>query len=83
MENADPTLFSFAKVQCSLFGHKLRVSKNITDHVHEYECKTCGMEMTDTADGLLAKLTPRFKETNAYLAQIHRRRRKVFFAEAS
>ncbi|WP_262490116.1 hypothetical protein [Gramella sp. MAR_2010_147] len=41
------------------------------------------MEMTDTADGLLARLTPKFKETNAYLAKIHKKRRRVFIAKAS
>jgi len=83
MEKANPSLFSFAKVHCSLFGHKLRVSKNITNHVHEYKCRKCGMEMTDTADGLLARLTPKFKETNEYLAKIHKRRRRVYFSKAS
>ncbi|WP_300433898.1 DUF1660 family phage protein [Christiangramia sp.] len=83
MKKLTPTLFSFAKVYCNLFGHKLRVSKNITNHVHEYTCKKCGMEMTDTADGLLARLTPRFKETNRYLAKIHEKRKRVFFAKAS
>lgn len=83
MKNEYPTSLSLAKVYCGIFGHKLRVSKNITNHVHEYKCKKCGMEMTDTADGLLARLTPRFKETNAYLAQIHKRRKGVFLAKAS
>lgn len=83
MKTHNPTKFSFAKSLCSIFGHKLCVSKNITDHVHEYRCKKCGMEMTDTADGLLARLTPKFKETNAYLAKIHRKRKSVFFAKAS
>ena len=83
MKNEHPTSLSLARVFCSIFGHKLRVSKNITNHVHEYKCKKCGMEMTDTADGLLARLTPRFKETNAYLAHIHKRRKHVFMAKAS
>ena len=83
MKKSNPTKFSLGKVYYSIFGHKLRVSKNITNHVNEYRCKKCGMEMTDTADGLLARLTPKFKETNAYLAKIHKRRKKVFFAKAS
>ncbi len=84
MKKRNPNLFSFAKVFCSIFGHKLRVSKNVTDHIHEYECAKCGMEMTDTANGFLARLTPKFKETNDYLAKIHRRRRKrKSFAQAS
>lgn len=83
MRKNNPALFSLAKVYCGVFGHKLRVSKSITNHVHEYRCKKCGMEMTDTADGLLARLTPKFKETNAYLAKIHQRRKRVFLAKAS
>lgn len=83
MKNQHPTLFSLAKVYCNIFGHKLKVSKNITNHVHEYKCAKCGMEMTDTADGLLARLTPKFKETNAYIAKIHQRRKRRLYAKAS
>ena len=83
MKKEHPTSFSFAKVYCKIFGHELKVSKNITNHVHEYQCSKCGMEMTDTADGFLARLTPKFKETNAYLAKIHRRRKRLFLAKAS
>ncbi|MFD1094373.1 hypothetical protein [Salegentibacter chungangensis] len=83
MKKRNPKLFSFAKVYCNIFGHKLRVSKNITDHVHEYTCAKCGMEMTDTANGLLARLTPKFKETNAYIAKIHKRRKRRMYAKAS
>jgi len=83
MKKSNPTLFSFAKVYCNIFGHKLRVSKDITNHVHEYQCKKCGVEMTDTADGLLARLTPKFKETNRYLAKIHQKRKRALMAKAS
>ncbi|MDT0691181.1 hypothetical protein RM549_15405 [Salegentibacter sp. F188] len=85
MKNSNPKLFSFSKVFCSIFGHQLKVSKNVTEHIHEYQCAKCGMEMTDTANGFLARLTPKFKETNNYLAKIHqkRRNRKNLFAEAS
>jgi hypothetical protein len=76
MKNLNPRLFSFAKVYCNIFGHTLKVSKNVTNHIHEYECAKCGMEMTDTANGLIARLTPKFKETNNYLAKIHQRRRR-------
>jgi DNA-directed RNA polymerase subunit RPC12/RpoP len=83
MRKKDPTFLAFGKVLCSLFGHKFTVSKNVTDHIHEYRCTNCGMEMTDTANGLLARLTPKFKETNEYLAKIHKRRKNRCFAEAS
>lgn len=83
MNHKRPTSFSISQVYCRIFGHHLKVSKNITNHVHEYKCSKCGMEMTDTADGLLARLTPKFKETNEYLAKIHKRRKRVFYAKAS
>ncbi|MCP9199454.1 hypothetical protein MKO06_06025 [Gramella sp. GC03-9] len=83
MKEIQPALFSLGKVFCNIFGHKLKVSKNITNHVHEYKCAKCGMEMTDTADGFLARLTPKFKETNAYLAKIHEKRKRLFLAKAS
>ncbi len=85
MKQENPALFSFGAVYCKLFGHQLKVSKNVTHHIHEYKCAKCGMEMTDTADGFLAKLTPKFKETNDYIAKIYRRRRqrKTQYANAS
>lgn len=83
MKKRNPQLFSFGKVFCSIFGHKLRISKNVTDHIHEYQCAKCGMEMTDTANGFLARLTPKFKETNDYLAKIHQKRKGRCFAKAS
>ncbi|MFZ0488982.1 MAG: hypothetical protein WBV11_03295 [Salegentibacter sp.] len=83
MKKATPEKFSLAKVFCSIFGHQLKVSKNVTNHIHEYQCAKCGMEMTDTANGFLARLTPKFKETNNYLAKIHQRRKRKLYAEAS
>ena len=83
MKEQNPNLFSFGKVLCSIFGHNFKVSKNVTDHIHEYQCEKCGMEMTDTANGFLARLTPKFKETNDYLAKIHRKRKDRCFAELS
>jgi len=76
MKSINPKLFSFSEVYCSIFGHQLKVSKNVTDHIHEYQCAKCGLEMTDTANGLLAQLTPKFKETNDYLANFYKRRRR-------
>lgn len=79
MANFNP----LGKLFCNLFGHKLQVSKNVTNHIHEYTCAHCGKEMTDTANGFLASLTPKFRETNQYLAQIHERRRRKNYANAS
>lgn len=80
MENKTPLLFSPKAWICAIFDHRFTVSQNITDHIKEYKCTRCGEEMTDTAQGFLAKLTPKFRETNAYIAKIHQRRcaRKLF-----
>ena len=66
--------FSLGRLFCTLFGHNYRISKKITNHIKEYRCEHCGEEITNTANGLFEKLTPKFRETNDYLAQIHRRR---------
>jgi len=76
-------LFQFAKVYCRIFGHKLKFSKNVTKHIHEYQCAKCGVEMTDTANGLLAYLTPKFKETNSYLAKFYKKRTQRIYTNAS
>lgn len=68
------------KILCSLLGHSFQVTRKITAHIKEYQCCCCGEEITDTADGLQAKLTPRFKETNSFVAQIYKRRSEVIFS---
>lgn len=62
------------KFICAVLGHHFRVSNSITAHVHEYQCTCCGQEMTDTANGNVELLTPQFKETNAFLAEVYQRR---------
>ncbi len=80
MENKNLKSFSFAKAICKIFGHKLEVSKNVTDHIHEYKCAKCGLELTDTANGFIARLTPKFKETNEYIRKIHKKRCQRVYA---
>lgn len=83
MKKANSQLFRFAKVYCHFFGHRLKVSKNVTQHIHEYQCAKCGVEMTDTANGLLEYLTPKFKETNKYLAKFYKKRAQRIYTKAS
>ena len=70
-----PFSSSLGKLICRLGGHRFRVSKTITDHIREYKCTCCGEERTDTANGFLERLTPKFRETNEFLAKLHQRRR--------
>ncbi|WXT99127.1 hypothetical protein N1F78_07455 [Seonamhaeicola sp. MEBiC1930] len=61
-------------IHCKVFGHDLEVKKNITLHVKEYACKNCKKEFTTNSSGNLTELTPKFKEINAVLENIHNRR---------
>ncbi|APG60932.1 hypothetical protein [Christiangramia salexigens] len=83
MKIENPTSFSFAMLRCKLFGHYFKVSKDVTDHLHEYKCEHCGLEMTDTANGFWARLTPKFKETNEFIAKIHQRRKRRLLNKVS
>lgn len=85
MENKTPLLFSPQAWLCAIFDHRFKVSQEITDHIKEYKCTRCGEEMTDTAQGFLAKLTPKFRETNKYLSRYYRKRcsRKIFQKKVS
>lgn len=78
-----PNSFFIGSVICSIFGHNYRTSKVITNHVKEYTCTCCGEEVTDTANGLIEKLTPKFRETNSFLAKFHQRRNRRIYSEAS
>jgi len=59
---------------CSIFGHHLVVSKEVTFHVKEYKCKHCDFQMTTDGKGRLTPLTPKYKEINSVLERIHLKR---------
>ncbi len=61
-------------IYCSLFGHDYIVSRNVTYHVKEYQCKNCKTEMTIDGDGKFIPLTPKFKEINSVLHRVHNKR---------
>ena len=89
MQNKKPLLFSPGAWICGILGHRFEVSQEITQHIREYRCTCCGQEMTDTAQGFMARLTPKFRETNAFLANYYKRKcsrvnyRKEIFSKAS
>ncbi|TYB78936.1 hypothetical protein [Bizionia myxarmorum] len=62
------------KVYCNIFGHDFKVSRNVTLHVKEYQCKCCKKQATTNGNGALTELTPKFKEINSILERIHTRR---------
>ncbi|WP_299556770.1 hypothetical protein [Seonamhaeicola sp.] len=61
-------------IHCKVFGHDLKLSRNITFHVKEYACKNCKKQFTTDSNGNLTELTPKFKEINAVLENIHNKR---------
>lgn len=62
------------KLFCNIFGHNFHVSRKVTLHVKEYECKHCKKQATTNGNGRLTELTPKFKEINTILERIHTRR---------
>ena len=61
---------------CSLFGHDYTITKKVTNHVKEYNCKNCNEQVTTNGSGRLTLLTPKHKEINSELEKIHTRRLK-------
>jgi len=62
------------QLYCSLFGHDFSVTKQVTYHVKEYECKHCKTQVTNNGTGGFTLLTPKYKEINSVLERIHTRR---------
>lgn len=61
-------------IHCKVFGHDIKVTKQVTYHVTEYQCKHCKKEFTTNSNGRLTELTPKFKEINEVLERVHKRR---------
>lgn len=61
-------------IHCKVFGHDFKVTKHVTYHVKEYTCKNCKREYTTSSNGFLRELTPKFREINEVLENIHSKR---------
>ena len=68
------TLFSGKQILCSLFGHKIITSRNITNHLKEYKCTVCQMELTNDEEGDITYLTPELKEVNEALVYFYKKK---------
>lgn len=62
------------KLYCNIFGHDFHVSRKVTLHVKEYQCKHCKKQATTNGNGKLTELTPKFMEINSILEQMYSRR---------
>lgn len=61
-------------IHCKMFGHDLKVVRNITYHVKEYACKNCKKEYTTNSSGNLTELTSKYIEINKILEYVHNKR---------
>lgn len=59
------------RLYCKLNGHALKLIKNVTHHVKEYECEHCKEKFTTSPNGYLTSLSERRKEVNDILARMH------------
>jgi hypothetical protein len=55
------------KFSCLLFGHKIITTRSITNHIKEYKCTICNLELTNDVSGNTTFLTPERKEINETL----------------
>lgn len=62
------------KIICSLTGHRLVVTKEITNHIKEYKCTCCETEFTNNYQGVKSKLTPELKDINVTLKHFYQKR---------
>ena len=67
-------LFS-RKILCSLLGHKIITTRNVTNHFKEYKCSVCGLELTNDLKGHKTFLTPELKDINEALIRLEKNKR--------
>lgn len=64
----------FKELKCKMIGHKLVTTKNVTQHIKEYQCKCCGLELTNNYKGTKNILTPELKDVNITVMDFYHRR---------
>lgn len=63
-----------ARMLCFIFGHRFRITKEVTSHIKEYQCTCCRAEVTMNDEGHLTSLTSQLKEINKTLAELHQKK---------
>jgi hypothetical protein len=63
-----------SKILCSFFGHKIITTRNVTNHLREYKCSVCGLELTDDLKGHKTFLTPELKDINETLSSLYKKK---------
>jgi hypothetical protein len=52
---------------CLLLGHRITTTRTITNHIKEYKCTICNLELTNNIKGGITFLTPECKDINETL----------------
>jgi len=66
--------FSLTSMFCSIFGHRYKKSKKITNHISEFKCKTCGQEVTNAVSGRIEILTFKNRKINTCLSDFFQKK---------
>ncbi|MFV8336239.1 hypothetical protein ACNQF7_09155 [Flavobacterium sp. RSP29] len=66
--------FLSKQILCSLFGHKIITTRNVTNHFKEFKCTVCQLELTNDEKGKKTFLTPELKEINETLIGFNNKR---------
>jgi hypothetical protein len=67
--------FAFSrKILCSVVGHKMITTRNVTSHFKEYKCSICGLELTNDIHGHKIYLTQELKDINEILNRLYIKR---------
>ena len=66
--------FNFLGILCSTFGHKFIITNNITNHIKEYQCKTCNKEFTNVFSGGFEVLNFKNRKINACLSAFFKKK---------
>jgi hypothetical protein len=66
--------FLSKKILCTLFGHKIITTRNVTNHFKEFKCTVCQLELTNDEKGRKTYLTPELKEINETLLGFYNKR---------
>ena len=67
-------LFS-RKILCTLLGHKIITTRNVTNHFKEYKCSVCSLELTNDLKGHKTFLPPELKDINEALIRLDKNKR--------
>jgi hypothetical protein len=63
------------RMQCHFLGHQLKTTRNVTNHLREFKCVVCEIELTQDLSGAIIYLSRKQKEINDTLFNLHQKRK--------